>query len=93
MRKLLSHAFSDAALRQQEDILKKYFDLLVSGLTSRIDASAGDNKSVTVDLAKWYNFLTFDGKFGHVCTSLPVESVEIFHHPDLRETKSVSLKV
>jgi hypothetical protein len=56
MRKLLSHAFSDAALRQQEDILTQYFELLVQELKKRVDTlDAGK-----VDLAKWYNFLTFD---------------------------------
>lgn len=68
MRKLLSHAFSDSALRQQEDILTKYFDLLVSGLSDRIDKSEDEKtKSVVVDMAKWYNFLTFDSKS---CVSL-----------------------
>lgn len=61
MRKLLSHAFSDSALRQQEDILNKYFNLLISGLSSRITKSEDNTTaSVTVDLTKWYNFLTFD---------------------------------
>lgn len=62
MRKLLSHAFSDSALRQQEDILTKYFDLFVSEIQNRIAASreTQGEKSVTVDLTKWYNFQTFD---------------------------------
>ena len=55
MRKLLSHAFSDSALRQQEEIMKHYFDLLVQRLKEKIDSG-----SPTVDLTKWYNFLTFD---------------------------------
>ena len=56
MRKLLSHAFSDAALRQQEPIMAEYFELLVNQLKKRID---GEEKG-EVDLKKWYNFLTFD---------------------------------
>jgi len=62
MRKLLSHAFSDTALRQQEDILTKYFELFVTELTTRVDTNANNTRipSATVDLTKWYNFLTFD---------------------------------
>jgi hypothetical protein len=57
MRKLLSHAFSDKALRQQEDIVNQYFSLLVSSLKQRVDDPKVDS---VVDLSKWYNFLTFD---------------------------------
>lgn len=56
MRKLLSHAFSDAALRQQESLLTPYFELLVSRLKDQID---GPNAG-KVDIKNWYNFLTFD---------------------------------
>jgi cytochrome P450 len=62
IRKLISHAFSDAALRQQEVILTKYFDLLVQGLKAKIDGPDAGN----VDLTKWYNFLTFD-VIGDMC--------------------------
>ncbi|KAH9219182.1 putative cytochrome P450 [Leptodontidium sp. 2 PMI_412] len=56
MRKLLSHAFSDSALRQQEDLLTPYFSLLVTRLKEQID---GPNAG-KVDIKNWYNFLTFD---------------------------------
>ena len=35
IRRLLSHAFSEAALREQEPLLNSYFDLLVNKLYSR----------------------------------------------------------
>ena len=54
MRRLLSHAFSDAALREQEPTMTKYFDLLVTGLSRKCDAGE------SVDMCKWYNYLTFD---------------------------------
>lgn len=62
MRKLLSHAFSDTALRQQEDILTKYFELFVTKIQERIDSNpnATSPPSATLDLSKWYNFQTFD---------------------------------
>jgi cytochrome P450 len=53
-RKLLAHAFSERALRDQEPILKQYTDLLVSKLSER--SAAGDQ----VDLTEWYNFIAFD---------------------------------
>ncbi|KAG4442095.1 hypothetical protein IFR05_002432 [Cadophora sp. M221] len=56
MRKLLSHAFSDSALRQQEDLLTPYFNLLISRLKSQINGPDGGK----VDIKNWYNFLTFD---------------------------------
>jgi cytochrome P450 len=54
MRRLLAHAFSERALRGQEDIMKRYMDLLITKL--RGHASKGE----AVDLVKWYNFTTFD---------------------------------
>ncbi|UPK90664.1 hypothetical protein LCI18_001599 [Fusarium solani-melongenae] len=55
-RRLLSHAFSNSALKDQEAIVQKYMALLVDGLRDSGD-KADDN---IVDLVKWYNFLTFD---------------------------------
>ena len=55
-RRLLAHAFSDNALRGQEDILTHYFNLLVSKLRQQID-SPNEGK---VDMVAWYNFTTFD---------------------------------
>ncbi|KAK9777135.1 putative Isotrichodermin C-15 hydroxylase [Seiridium cardinale] len=54
MRRLMSHAFSEKALRNQEDILKKYVDMLINKLTDL--ATSGE----ILDLVKWYNFTSFD---------------------------------
>ncbi|ENH66031.1 Isotrichodermin C-15 hydroxylase [Fusarium oxysporum f. sp. cubense race 1] len=54
MRRLLSHAFSEKALRKQEDIMKHYVDLFIDKL--RIKAREG----TVVDIVQWYNFATFD---------------------------------
>ncbi|KAL8693924.1 MAG: hypothetical protein Q9218_001338 [Villophora microphyllina] len=54
-RRLLSHAFSERALKQQEYLLLQYIDLLVSRLTER-----ASSKDRTVDLVRWLNFTTFD---------------------------------
>lgn len=53
-RRLLSHAFSEKALRGQEDVLDGYLSLLIRRLTS--EAQAGN----VVNMVQWYNFTTFD---------------------------------
>jgi cytochrome P450 len=53
-RRLLAHAFSEKALRGQEDIMKHYIDLFINKLRSM--SSQGE----TVDIVRWYNFATFD---------------------------------
>jgi cytochrome P450 len=53
-RKMLSHAFSERALREQEPLIKKYVDLLISHMHE--DAAAGK----PVDIVSYFNFLTFD---------------------------------
>jgi cytochrome P450 len=53
-RRLLSHAFSEKALRSQDDILQHYINLFISRLHDRARAGA------VVDMVAWYNFTTFD---------------------------------
>lgn len=54
-RKALSHAFSARALRDQEDVVHQYVDLLVKQLGN---FGAGGQKPINVTEA--YNWLTFD---------------------------------
>ncbi|KAJ4303218.1 hypothetical protein N0V90_002111 [Kalmusia sp. IMI 367209] len=54
MRKNLSHAFSDRALRDQETLVQDLVNLLVSRLHE--EAEAGKD----VDIMMWYNYTTFD---------------------------------
>ncbi|KAL5371590.1 hypothetical protein DPSP01_014148 [Paraphaeosphaeria sporulosa] len=54
MRKNLSHAFSDRALRDQEPIVQDLIDLLIQRLDERID------QGQSTDLTIWYNYTTFD---------------------------------
>ena len=51
-RRNFSSAFSDKALREQEPIMKKYFDLLIQRLR--------ENCTKPVDIVQWYNSTTFD---------------------------------
>ena len=52
-RRLLSHAFSEKALREQESLIQGYVDLLVSRLHEHC-------KDGAQDMVSWFNFVTFD---------------------------------
>ncbi|KAJ5701926.1 Cytochrome monooxygenase lcsI [Penicillium malachiteum] len=54
-RRLLSHAFSEKSLREQEELIQSYADLLVSRLSEETSGSKNP-----VDLSCWYNYTTFD---------------------------------
>ncbi|KIW01749.1 uncharacterized protein PV09_06925 [Verruconis gallopava] len=51
-RRLLAHAFSEKALREQEEILQSYTDQLIRGLEAR--------RQDAVDIGAWFMFTTFD---------------------------------
>lgn len=53
-KKLLNHAFSERALRDQEPLIMSYIDLFIR----RLRAYA--NREENVNLEEWLNFLTFD---------------------------------
>jgi cytochrome P450 len=53
MRRNLNHRFSDKALRDQEPQIMKYVELL-------IDRVRNHSKDGPIDMARWYNFTTFD---------------------------------
>ena len=55
-RRLLSHAFSERALRQQENLVQSYIDLLVH----QLQGFASSPDTPLVDIVKWLNFTTFD---------------------------------
>ena len=52
-RRLLSHAFSDKALREQEPLIKNYVDLLMARLHQNAEQGAQD-------MVSWFNFTAFD---------------------------------
>lgn len=79
IRKILSPAFSDRALKAQEYILQDYTDLLITRLRDQI-ISAGKG-SITVDVDSWYNFTTFD-TVGDLCFGESFSSLQTsLHHP------------
>lgn len=54
-RRVLAHAFSDKALREQEPLLHVYVDLLISKLREESQAN-----EVGVDLVDWYHYTASD---------------------------------
>ncbi|OCK76204.1 benzoate 4-monooxygenase cytochrome P450 [Lepidopterella palustris CBS 459.81] len=54
MRRLIAHAFSEKALKEQEPIMQSYTDLLIKRLH---DVGSSGN---TVDLRKWFHWTVFD---------------------------------
>ncbi|TLS22254.1 uncharacterized protein PpBr36_10073 [Pyricularia pennisetigena] len=54
-RRALAHAFSEAAMAEQEGLIMHYVDLFICRLS---EASQGGSRPV--DMMSWLNFLTFD---------------------------------
>jgi cytochrome P450 len=57
IRRLISHAFSEKALREQEPILQQYVGTLIRRLQDQVRAGWG---SANVNLVEWYSWTTFD---------------------------------
>ncbi|KAL8921895.1 MAG: hypothetical protein Q9208_005499 [Pyrenodesmia sp. 3 TL-2023] len=72
-RRILSPAFSERAVRQQEGILKQYTDLLVKKLDEQILSQ--EKPAVTLDISRWYNYTTFD-TIGDLMFNDPFHSLE-----------------
>lgn len=53
-RRQLGHAFSDAALKEQESLITGYINLLLERLAERADTGK------PVNIVDWFNFTTFD---------------------------------
>ncbi|CRL28245.1 Cytochrome P450 [Penicillium camemberti] len=53
-RRLLAKGFSDAALREQEPVIKRNIDLLIEKL--HVEVAAGK----TPEMTSWFNYATFD---------------------------------
>ncbi|KAJ5774355.1 Cytochrome monooxygenase lcsI [Penicillium paradoxum] len=80
-RRLLSHAFSERALREQEDIVQSYVDILVEKLKGEVARS-----QETVDMSRWYNFTTFD-IIGDLAFGEPFDCLrESQYHPWVKMT-------
>jgi cytochrome P450 len=56
MRRIFAHAFSERALREQEQIFAKHIDSLVA----KLHQEAKKSDDAAVDMVRWLNFTTFD---------------------------------
>lgn len=56
MRKLISHAFSEAALREQLPLIVSHMKVFIHQIEQRASQSPGNS----VDLNEWFNYLAFD---------------------------------
>ncbi|MCJ1432335.1 hypothetical protein MMC27_001691 [Xylographa pallens] len=56
IRKLLSYAFSEQAMREQEPLITQYMNMLIRKLHDEIRGPAHG----MIDIARWYNLTTFD---------------------------------
>jgi cytochrome P450 len=55
MRRILAHAFSEKALREQEPILQKYVSLMVHRLREKAHSR---HSGVVVNIVDWYRYCT-----------------------------------
>lgn len=79
LRRLIAHAFSEKALRQQEPLIKGYVDLLIKRLRENCD-----NGKAKVDIVSWYNWTTFD-LIGDLMFGEPFDCLEdLGYHPWVR---------
>lgn len=58
-RRLLAHAFSERALRDQEGLIAGYVDTMIGKLRNEI-ARKDMSSTSTVDIKNWMNYTTFD---------------------------------
>ena len=56
MRKVLGHAFSERAIREQEPTVQLYIEKLIRRLHEQISISS----QAKIDMVKWYDWLSFD---------------------------------
>ncbi|CAI7613872.1 unnamed protein product [Penicillium glandicola] len=56
-KRLLTHAFSDRSLREQESLIMGHIDTFISRLR---DSAGGHVDNTPVDMIRWLNSLTFD---------------------------------
>ena len=56
MRRILGHAFSDKASREQEPVVESYVDMLIRNLHEQVDGVERGK----VDISKWFKWMSFD---------------------------------
>jgi cytochrome P450 len=59
-RKLMSPAFSEAAIREQEPLIRSFVDTFILSMRNRSGIAYYPDQDGIVDLAAWYSFIVFD---------------------------------
>lgn len=80
MRLVLSHGFSERALKEQEPIIQSYVDLLIAQLLNKTIVS-GEQGVASVNIGEWYSFTTFD-IIGDLAFGESFHSLENSRHHD-----------
>lgn len=88
-RRIVSHAFSNKALREQEHLLQEYTDLLISGLHDQVKLT--NDHSQEVNICNWLQFVTFD-IIGDLCFGESFHSLENREHHQWVQTIQKGLK-
>jgi cytochrome P450 len=60
MRRVLSPGFTAQALRDQEPLIQKYVNLLISQLQDLAGGDGNGNSIAQVNMTPWFNYTTFD---------------------------------
>ncbi|KAJ1324088.1 aspirochlorine biosynthesis cytochrome P450 monooxygenase [Microdochium nivale] len=68
-RRQLAHAFSAAALHEQEDVINQYIEKLMAEMSAR--AKQGE----VIDIVNWFNYCTFD-VIGDLCFAKSFQALE-----------------
>lgn len=59
-KRMLSQAFSEKYLREQEHLIQRFCNLLVRGIQKKLTGDGKDAATDTVDIVQWINWCTFD---------------------------------
>ncbi|RJE23176.1 Cytochrome P450 [Aspergillus sclerotialis] len=59
-RKMISPAFSEAAIREQEPIIQQFVSQFMDGMRQRSGKACYPNADGVVNIAAWFNFIVYD---------------------------------
>ncbi|KAL8950282.1 MAG: hypothetical protein Q9222_003686, partial [Ikaeria aurantiellina] len=72
MRKVMSHSFTDKALKAQEPIIESYVSLFISRLRDKALAEESKGQGTVINIVDWFNYVAFD-IVGDLCFGEPFD--------------------
>ncbi|KAL8941937.1 MAG: hypothetical protein Q9216_001965 [Gyalolechia sp. 2 TL-2023] len=75
MRKVMSHSFTEKALKAQEPIIESYVSLFISRLKEKATAPGSKGHGTVVDIVDWFNYVAFD-IVGDLCFGEPFDCLK-----------------